>query len=182
MLRPATHTFSHVGSETPSLEHGTGSGRDAGQQPAVDARHRTDARPAAVVEQGEQLQPLVEPLPARTASKATSAATESAGPVSSGVGAEPGDVVGRQVDAPHLPVLDDVAQDVGELEGDAEGVGELRGPRPSVVPNTASDSRPIEPATRRQYATNAGKVAYEAPMASCSQPSTSSSNASNGTG
>ena len=42
---------------------------------------------------------------------------------------EPLDVLGREVDPTHAAVLDDVAQDVGELERDTEIVGKLDGRR-----------------------------------------------------
>ena len=127
-----------------SLEDGAGSGRDAGQQPAIDAGHGGDARPAPVVEQGEQLQPLVEPLPCPDGFEGDQGRDRVGRSRQVGVGPEPDDVVGRQVDASDLPVLDDVAQDVGELQGDAQGVGELRGPRPAG----GAEHRQGEPADR----------------------------------
>ena len=68
------------------------------------------------------------------------------------VDAEPVQVLGGQVDPPVLVVLADVAQDVGELQRDAERVGQAGRLLLVVgsVPKTPSDSRPIEPATQRQ--------------------------------
>ena len=50
-----------------------------------------------------------------------------------GVAVELGQVFGGQVDAAVGVVLADVAQDVGQLEGDAERVGQFGGVRPVVA-------------------------------------------------
>ena len=75
------------------------------------------------------------------------AATSAGGPLKSGGQPHRCGVVGREVDPAHPPVLDDVAQDVGQLQGDAEVVGQGRRPPGRCAPKMASDSRPTEPAT-----------------------------------
>ena len=65
---------------------------------------------------------------ARAASKVIRASEPVVGPARSVGHPESGPVLGRQVHPAHLvPVLDDVAQDVGDLEGDPEGVGQRLG-------------------------------------------------------
>ena len=71
---------------------------------------------------------------ARSASNRSRAASRSGGSVKplsgsrSSVHPEPVEVLGRQVDAPVLPVLPHVAQDVGQLQRHAQRVGQAGGP------------------------------------------------------
>ena len=130
---------------------------DALQQPPVDARHRQHARGAAPVEHRRERIPRSNHSRARSPSKRTSAASRSAlglatSPVGAArasarehlsacwrtslcVGAEPRQhaeapqVLGGQVHAPVLGVLAHVAQDVRQLQRDAEFVGESFGLR-----------------------------------------------------
>ena len=111
-----------------------------------------DTGAAAAVEQLQQLQALGEPLLGPHALEGDRAGRSGrGGPDRSG--AQPTDcgIARRQVDAAERPVLDDVPQDVGELQGHAEGVGQRHRPLAGRSSRTsASDRRPTEPATRRQ--------------------------------
>ena len=71
--RAATRSFSGVGQRQPALQHRGGIGLDAPEQAAVDAGHGGHARPAAPVEQGQQLAG-----PRRTTSGPGSSRTRSA--------------------------------------------------------------------------------------------------------
>lgn len=68
--------------------------------------------------------------------------------------AELGEVVGGQIGPPVPGVLAYVPEDVGELEGEAEGVGVLGGAVDALGAGLGSEdaeeSRPIAPATQRQ--------------------------------
>ena len=50
------------------------------------------------------------------------------------------------------------------------------------APKIATDNRPIEPATRRQYTSSASKLGYRSPRTSISTPSMRSTNAWSGRG
>ncbi len=91
---------------------------------------------------------------ARRTSKWTAEARE-VGALGRGRAAELREVVGGQIGTPARGVLPYVPQDLGELEREPERVRILRralgAARPGSVPNTPSESRPIAPATHRQY-------------------------------
>ena len=121
--RTATMAFSRRGQRNPAVQDGGGLRRDPLEQPAVDAGHGAGAGRAAAVEHGQQ-------LPAGGVPFAGPFGLEFHQPDELGragcvqVDVELGQVLGGQVDPPVLVVLADVAQDVGQLQGDAERVGQ----------------------------------------------------------
>ena len=131
---------------------------DAAEQAVVDARHRADAGTAAAVEQRQQSEAR-----GRTTRRPVAPRTHQPGdrgrpPVEVRRAADRAGVVGRQVDAARCPGPRHVAQDVRQLQGDAEVVRQWRGAADRSVPKTASESRPIDPATSRQYAARSSNV------------------------
>src|SRR5262249_38182132 len=88
---------------------------------AVQLRERPDAERAASVERRKQLEPLREmsARPPRLKRHERAELRRRLEPVD----AEPRQLVLREVDAPELPVLVDIADDVDELQRDAERLG-----------------------------------------------------------
>ena len=107
----------------PLAEHPAGVGFDPGQQLPVDPGHRRDARPAAPVEQRQQLQPVGEVLLGAghlsgDERRQRLGRTREVGRAPEGVR-----LVTREVGAPHRAIFDDVAQDVRDLQRHAERLG-----------------------------------------------------------
>ena len=126
-------------------------GGDPLEQQPVLAGHREHAGGAAAVEQRHELEPPPEPAEPALGLEGDHELDRAAEAAADRLAAEALEVLGREVDAPGGGVLADVAEDVADLEGDAEVVGE-RGRRRarSEQSKTPSERRPIEPATQRQ--------------------------------
>ncbi len=115
----------------PAAQHGARVGLDAVEEAVVDAGHGGDAGGGAAVEHGQQAGALGEQF-----AGAADLEADQAGEVAVGAGAhelgplgaaELPQVLGGQVDAAVRGILTDVAEDVGDLEGQSEGVGVLGG-------------------------------------------------------
>src|SRR5439155_180239 len=125
---------------------------DAAQEPPVDARHRGDARAAAVVEKRQQPQTVLEPRRRPLGLEAHQPGDRVTRPAHIRTYAEAGAILRRQVHATHRPVLDDVTEDVRELESDPQRVrerpGELRIVRTEDRERQAADRSGDEPAVQ----------------------------------
>ena len=113
----------------PSPRHGQRLALDAGRAGAGRSRPWRRHRPGCGRRAARSnCSPSANHSSARRHSRATSRAISAGGPVSSGSQPTDSASLARQVDAPDGAVLDYVAEDVGELEGDAERIGEGNSP------------------------------------------------------
>ena len=149
--RPPTQPFSQPRQRQPAPQHELGSPLDPVEQPPVDAGHRGQQAALRRSSSGSELEAALEPARARSRLEADELVDRS-------VDAGRRERRSRSASSPPpagrrgpAEVLADVAQDVGQLQRDAEVVGVRGGVRRGRAPNTPSDSRPIEPATQRQY-------------------------------
>ena len=128
-LRASTSPFSQPRSDSRPRSTTSGSAAIRSQQPAVLAGHREHARGAAAVEQRHEREPAVEPLERALRLERDHQLDRAFDPPVGDLAAEALEVLARQVDAAGRDVLGEVAQDVAELEREAEVVGERRAGR-----------------------------------------------------
>ena len=120
-----------AGQRDPAAQHRLGVGGDPVQQAVVDAGHRGHAGAAAPVEHRQQPEALGEQRAGALHLEVHQAGEVGAGrrdgAVEPGRAAELGEVLGGQVRTAVAGVLANVPEDVGQLQGEAEGVGVLGG-------------------------------------------------------
>ena len=190
---PRGTPFPMRASESRSRQHAPRVARDALEQAVIDARHRRAAGRASRVEHRQQLQAVGVPLlgarglladqrvscgcrPPSSASMTPSASSRSSTP-------DRVEFVLRQVDAAVVQVFANVAQDVRQLQRDAQRVGErVGGDRIGCLEDAESKAGRSNPRRSGSSARGRGRSRSSCPRTSSSQPSTSSRNAGSGIG